>query len=275
MAFVPGLLDGYRVPRMCLIAFAWKSHPRWPLVLIGNRDEFHARPTRPAGWLPDAPDVVGGIDLQAGGSWLLANRHRRLAAVTNVRMGLQAEAAPCSRGELVKAFATSDADVERFCAGLAPVAGAYGRFNLLLWDGERMACVGNHPRFHVVEIAPGVHALSNAELDSDWPKTRHVGKALGQWLAAAPAAAEAAPALEPLFAALADTRVAPDEELPDTGVGIGIERRLSPAFVQGDTYGTRASSIVLAGWDGLRFHERRFGANQARQGEGEFIACEP
>jgi uncharacterized protein with NRDE domain len=255
---------------MCLIAFAWRTHPRWPLVLIANRDEFHARPAKAADFLADAPDVFGGIDLQAGGSWLLVSKRRRLAAITNVRAGLNPEAAPRSRGALVKVFATSDASTAEFIADIAPVAHEYGRFNLLLWDGESLHCVGNHPRFHSEEVAPGVHVLSNASLDTEWPKTRHAKRALTQWMSDASRSDDREPAIEPLFAALADTTPAPDAELPDTGVGLEIERRLSPAFVLGDTYGTRSSTLVLADCAGIEMRERRFGANQTFQGEGVF-----
>jgi uncharacterized protein with NRDE domain len=250
---------------MCLIAFAWRTEPRWPLVMIANRDEFHARPSKAADFLADAPDVFGGLDLRAGGSWLLLSMRRRLAAITNVRSGLNPEVAPRSRGALVKAFATSDASAAEFIADIAPVAYEYGRFNLLLWDGQGLHCVGNHPRFHAEEVVPGLHALSNANLDTEWPKTRHARSALSSWLTGA---ADTQPSIEPLFAALADTRQAPDEELPDTGVGLEIERRLSPAFVLGDTYGTRCSTIVLADCLGIEMRERRFGANQSFQGEG-------
>jgi len=259
---------------MCLIAFAWLAHPRWPLVMIANRDEFHARPTAPAGFLTDAPDVCGGIDLRAGGSWLLVSKKRRLAAVTNVRVGLSPEVALRSRGELVKAFATSDASAKEFIAGIAPHAHDYGRFNLLLWDGLELHCVGNHPRFHTQEVLPGLHALSNAGLDTHWPKTHRAKRALFAWLSHQDDGGAVPPDAEALFAALADTTPAADAELPDTGVGIAIERRLSPPFVLGDTYGTRCSTLVLAGCEGIAMTERRFGANQAVLGNQGFLLCE-
>ncbi|HTA64382.1 MAG TPA: NRDE family protein [Xanthomonadaceae bacterium] len=260
---------------MCLIAFAWRAHPRWPLVLIANRDELHARPSAPAGFLADASDVFGGIDLRAGGSWLLASGRRRLAAITNVRVGLSPEAAPRSRGELVKEFAISDTSAQAFVTDMAPHAQDYGRFNLLLWDGQSLQCVGNHPQFHAEQVAPGLHALSNAALDTDWPKARRAKQALSLWLSQWTDAADVRVDVEPLFAALADTTPAADDELPDTGVGLDIERRLSPPFVVGDTYGTRCSTIVLAGCEGIEMTERRFGANQVREGEGRILACDP
>ncbi len=255
---------------MCLIAFAWQAHPRWPLVLIANRDEFHARPAAPADFLQDAPDVFGGIDLRAGGSWLLVSKRRRLAAITNVRVGLAADVAPRSRGELVKAFAVSDASVVDFIADIAPRLHEYGRFNLLLWDGASLQCVGNYPLFHTEEVASGVHALSNANLDADWPKARRAKKALSDWLClqpeTGPTTAVSRPDTEALFTALADTTLAADAELPDTGVGIELERRLSAPFVLGDTYGTRCSTLLLAGYAGIEMAERRFGINQIFDG---------
>lgn len=262
---------------MCLIAFAWRAHPRWPLALIANRDEFHARPSLPADFLAAAPDVYGGVDVRAGGSWLLLSTRRRLAAVTNVRVGRAPDAAPRSRGELVRTFATSNATAADFIAGLAPLAHLYGRFNLLLWDGAALHCVGNHPHFHAQEVAPGVHALSNAALDQAWPKTQHASAALSGWLRRQTTADVASPPdLEPLFAALADRIPAADAELPDTGVGLELERLLSPPFVVGETYGTRCSTLVLASRDDIEIIERRFGASGVFAGERiERLACAP
>jgi len=259
---------------MCLIAFAWRTHPRWPLVLMANRDEFHGRPAAPAAFLADAPDVFGGIDLRAGGSWLLASRRRRLAAVTNVRVGLAAETAPRSRGDLVRDFAASRASAPEFLDRLASKAGEYGRFNLLLWDGASMHCASNHPTFGSVEIAPGLHALSNASLNTGWPKALRAKGALSAWLDAHAADPGASHDTGPLFAALADTVPAPDAELPDTGVGLELERRLSPPFVLGETYGTRCSTLVLVESGRIVLAERRFGPDGVFIGDGEIEACE-
>lgn len=259
---------------MCLIAFAWRMHPRWPLALIANRDEFHGRSAAPAAFLADAPDVFGGIDLRAGGSWLLASARRRLAAVTNVRIGLSAEAAPRSRGDLVRAFATSSASAAGFLERLAAQAHDYGRFNLLLWDGTSMHCASNHPAFASVEVEPGLHALSNASLDTGWPKALRAKGALSAWLDAHPADPDAVHDTEPLFAALADTAPAPDADLPDTGVGLELERRLSPPFVRGGTYGTRCSTVVLVESTRIVLAERRFGPDGIVIGNGEIESCE-
>jgi uncharacterized protein with NRDE domain len=253
---------------MCLIAVAWRVHPRFELALIANRDEFHARPAAPAAADPEHPDIHGGRDLQAGGSWLLASTRGRLAAVTNVRTGLRGETAPRSRGALVRGFVADDAVAEAYLAGLAAEAPDYGRFNLLAWDGATLAFASNHPQFTTHAVAPGVHAMSNGAFDAAWPKSGHATRALQAWLDSPVSQATIdTAALAPVFAALADTTPAPDATLPDTGVGIELERALSPPFVRGERYGTRCSTVVLVADDTITFVERRFGPDAQPLGE--------
>ncbi|WP_242107044.1 NRDE family protein [Luteimonas aquatica] len=255
---------------MCLIALAWRVYPRYPLALIANRDEFHARPTAAAGPDPDAPEVYGGRDLVQGGGWLQASARGRLAAVTNVRDGIAREAAPRSRGFLVRDFVRADAGALQAAAALAPTAAEYGRFNLLAWDGAELAFTSNHPRFACSPVAPGMHAMSNGAFDAPWPKSGRATRALAAWLdtpAAEACAQGEAAVLAPLFDALADAAPAPDADLPDTGVGLDLERALSPPFVLGEHYGTRCSSIVLVGTDRIVFAERRFGPHGVAAGE--------
>lgn len=253
---------------MCLIAVAWQHHPRYALAVIANRDEFHARPSAAAGWDPEQPDVYGGRDLQAGGGWLLVSVRGRLAAVTNVRDGRPGEPAPRSRGTLVQDFVRGIAAAEEYAAALAPAAHEYGRYNLLAWDGRTLAFATNHPRVDAQPVVPGVHAMSNGAFDAPWPKSGHATRALAAWLESPASQREVdTPALLPLFAALADTRPAPDDVLPDTGVGIEMERWLSPPFVRGERYGTRCSTVVLVDADAIVFAERRFGADGLVRGE--------
>lgn len=248
---------------MCLIAFAWRAHSRLPLVLIANRDELHARPATAAEFDPEAALVYGGRDRVEGGGWLQVSTRGRLAAVTNVRAGLNPVKKPRSRGWLVRDFVRGDDGAVETATALAPDAGEFGPFNLLLWDGAALAFASNHPRPECRTVEPGLHAMSNGAFDAPWPKSGHATRALAAWLASAQADArdmdEAA--LAPLFVALADTTVAPDALLPDTGVGSELERALSPPFVSGERYGTRCSSVVLVGDDHLVFAERRFGPN--------------
>lgn len=248
---------------MCLIAIAWRAHPRWTLALLANRDEAHARPAAPAGYDPEAAEVYGGRDLVQGGGWLQARGDGRLAAVTNVRAGLSTEVAPHSRGWLVRDFVRGDDSAAAFSAALAATAGRYGRFNLLVHDGRRLYRASNHPAFDAGRVAPGLHAMSNGPFDAAWPKSVFATRALQAWLDSplAEAAWPGVDAIEPLFSALRDTTQAPDAALPDTGVGIDLERMLSPPFVLDPRYGTRCSSVVLVGADGVVFAERRYAAD--------------
>ncbi|GAB3097391.1 NRDE family protein [Lysobacter terrae] len=253
---------------MCLIAAAWQHHPRYALALIANRDEFHGRPTAAAGPDPDAPDVYGGRDLQAGGSWLQVSTRGRLAAVTNVRAGRNPETAPRSRGALVRDFARGESDATAYAARLAPIAQEHGRYNLLTWDGQALVFATNHPRTESRPVCPGIHAMSNGAFDAPWPKSGHATRALRTWLESPMSSRDIdAAALEPLFAALADTLPAPDASLPDTGVGLEMERWLSPPFVRGERYGTRCSTVVLVEAERMLFAERRFGPDGVPQGE--------
>jgi uncharacterized protein with NRDE domain len=249
---------------MCLIAFAWKAHPRYRLAIAANRDEFHERPTAALQEWADEPGVYGGRDLRAGGGWLVLSTSGRMAAVTNFREPLPQTAAR-SRGVLVHDFIRSGGDSAVYAERIRGEAAEYGAFNLLLWQGDQLLHASNRPHPRWDGIGSGIHGLSNGTLDAPWPKARRLTAALGDWLQST-LADRADPA--PLFAALADDHLAADDELPDTGVGIETERRLSPPFIRGEAYGTRASSVLLIDYDGhIRFIERSFAPAGTPAGE--------
>ena len=255
---------------MCLIALASRLHSRYLLAIAANRDEFHGRPTAAASLDPDDPAVYGGRDLVQGGGWLQVSARGRLAAVTNVRDGRGGGVPqPRSRGWLVRDFVRGHAAALDFAASNAAADG-YGLFNAVFWDGRSLVHASNHPVASHVEVAPGMHAMSNGAFDAPWPKSMAATRALEAWLDT-PAALDdplrAPDALEPLFAALADTRPAPDDRLPDTGVGLELERALSPPFVSGPEYGTRCSTVVLVARDHALFAERRYGPSGTRSGD--------
>src|SRR5690349_324790 len=252
---------------MCLIAIAAGKHPHYPLALVANRDELHARPAVPAGVDPEHADVFGGRDLEQGGSWLMVSRRGRLAAVTNVRVRPFDASHPHSRGALVRGFAASEAGADAWLDDLAPEAGSYGPFNLLLWDGDSLQFASNHPGFVRHPVTGGLHAVSNGAFDAPWPKSNHASRALGAWLEAGPPADARVAGIAPLLEALADRTPAPDAALPDTGIGVELERRLSPPFVRDARYGTRCSTVVLVQEAGIRFVERRFGPDAEVLGE--------
>lgn len=246
---------------MCLIAFAWKAHPRWRLVLAGNRDEFHARPSAALARWADAP-VIAGRDLEAGGTWLGVSTDGRCGVVTNVRDPRLAQSGR-SRGLLVSDWLRGDADATAHAQALRAAAGEYRPFNLLTFDAHAAYYLGNRPEPRVQAVDAGVHGLSNADFNTPWPKTRQLMARLEAWLAR-----DATDDIERLFQALGDERPAGDDELPDTGIDRERERRLSSAFIRGTDYGTRASTVVLIGHDGGgRIVERRFGPGGRPDGQ--------
>lgn len=228
-----------------MILFALDAHPRYRMVLIANRDEFHARRTEAVHPWADLP-IIGGRDLEAGGTWMgvttAVGGPRRLAAVTNVRDSI-AEPMPDkrSRGLLPVEFLTSGGSAAGSAAALVADADHYAPVNLVVDDGGDTWWATNHPRVVSARIAPGVHGLSNGGLDEPWPKvTKGIAELSGQ-LDATP---------EVLLDLLYDTAIADDDTLPHTGVPIDVERGLSAMFVDMGEYGTRASSVVRIGYDG-------------------------
>ena len=248
---------------MCLMAVAWRSSPQFPLVLAANRDEFYDRPSAPANWWPDSQHVLGGLDLRAGGSWLAVDKSGRLAAVTNVRGDAANPGELLSRGHIVRDFLAAELNTAAYLAQLAPRASRYGPFNLIIGDGQSLQYFSNSGAAGS-DLAPGVYGLSNAALDTPWPKVTKLKRALKQSIK------ELDPA-PGLFEVLADRSVAADQQLPDTGVGIELERRLSAPFIGTGDYGTRCSTVIVQGSDGsVRFAERRFDAAGEQVGGSEF-----
>jgi uncharacterized protein with NRDE domain len=255
---------------VCLIACAWRADPRFELLLIANRDEYHARPTAPAAPLSDTPHVIGGRDLQAGGSWLQFSTRGRLAAVTNLRHGVAPVNRPRSRGALVSAFVRGSTTVSEFTVPLVSTADEYGYFNLLLWDRLSLQLATNHPGFGSLGLGPGLHVLSNGPFNARWPKTERIRAGMRDWLDAAPADDGAFDASR-LFALLGDRSAALDEALPDTGIGLERERFLAPIFIAHPLYGTRCSTVLAMTADGRWwFEERRFGADGVAIGASGF-----
>ena len=227
---------------MCLVLIAWRVHPRYPLIVAANRDEFYARPTLPARRWPGTSGMIAGRDLEAGGSWMGVDATGRFAAVTNFRELEQGPAGARSRGELVTDYLLGEASTETYIAELAERANRYRGYNLLLTDGDKLYCASNRGE-SISCLPPGVHGVSNGPLDSDWPKVKRgcqlLAKAIGH----------SEPSPEQLLELLRDRTQPADGDLPDTGVGLEWERLLSTIAIDGTLagrdYGTRSASVLL------------------------------
>lgn len=227
---------------MCLLALAWDPAAPRRVVLVGNRDEFHDRPTAPLDWW-GAPPLLGGRDLTAGGTWLGVDARGRFGAITNFR-GASVPAGAPSRGALIPRFLAGEARPLEFLGSVARDAGRYAGFSLLVGDARELGYLCNQESGGPRLLGAGVYGLSNASLDAPWPKLVVSRNALAARLAAP--LTDAATLLD----LLADRGEAADGELPDTGVGLDSERRLSAAFVVGPAYGTRSTTAVLLAADG-------------------------
>jgi len=246
---------------MCLIYIAHRVDPHYRLVVAANRDEYHARAAAPAAWWDDAPGVLAGRDLEAGGTWLGMSRGGRFAALTNFRDPARHDPAARSRGVLVSGFLRTHRGAMEFLSGVAAEREHYNGFSLLVHDGEDLAFYSNRGGAPEV-VAPGVHGLSNHLLDTPWPKVEEGKLELLSMLARG----SATPGT--LLGLLDRREPVDDGRLPDTGVGRARERALSPRFIRGERYGTRCSTVILADAGGdVLFRERSFDCHGEPHGD--------
>ena len=250
---------------MCLLVLAWKSHPRYRLVLAGNRDEFHDRASVPLNWWQDDPRILGGRDLKANGTWLGVARSGRFGVVTNYR-DLQApvEGAP-SRGNLIPRFLTGATSPKEFLDDLRGAALRYSGFNLLVGGTRALYYFSNRGAKAPTALSPGVYGLSNHLLDTPWPKLERTRARFNELLA------EPELLADDVFAMLADREQAPIDNLPSTGLPADWERVVSAPFIVNERYGTRCSSLLLVERNGRTvLHERRFDAAGVQTGTTRF-----
>lgn len=231
---------------MCLVTLAIDQSRRFPLVIAANRDEFFKRPAARLGWwTPESggPAILGGRDLESGGTWLGLTTEGRLAMLTNVRDPKRNDPSAPSRGRIVPDWLAARERTDRFW--MREALSGYNGFNLIAFDFRRGECFwacnnGSHP----VRLERGIYGVSNATLDTPWPKVETLKARVAQQLATATSVDAMSTAL---FDALADRSEAPDEMLPETGVTLDWERRLSAAFIRTPdmAYGTRCSTLVI------------------------------
>ncbi|WP_419812230.1 NRDE family protein [Bacterioplanoides sp.] len=220
---------------MCLIAFDWQAEKQ-QLVLVANRDEFYQRPSQALHPWPEYPALYAGKDLQQGGTWLGVTQQRRFAALTNIRAPGHDPEQPLSRGNLVLDFLTSELNAETWLQQLASTAQRYGLYNLICFDGTNLWYSHNHPEFHYQKLSSGLYGLSNAHLNTPWPKTELAKQQLAAWQHQT---------AEPVPADLLNRRLPfADEQLPQTGVPLAWEQLLSSQFILSPQYGTRCSTSL-------------------------------
>lgn len=244
---------------MCLAIVAWQAHPDYPLVVAANRDEFYARSTRPASWWGQSVALLAGRDEEAGGTWLGITRAGRLALLTNVRAPSERNPHAPSRGALAVESLQSAQPPLGWLRAQTPRLGAYNGFNLLLAEpplarrgAPQLVYYSNRRRGGPRALAPGLYGLSNAFLDTPWPKvTRAVGRFA--WTLANRVD------LDALLALMADRQPVRDAELPSTGVPLEWERALAPIQIRAHGYGTRSTTVITVRRDGVvNFIERSF-----------------
>ncbi len=237
---------------MCLILFAYQNHSRYKLILAANRDEFYNRPAAPMAFWDDVPDVLGGRDLKAGGTWFGITRNGRWSAITNFRNPELSKVGTPSRGFLVSRYLLGQTPPDVYLQALKNDAVLYSGFNLLVGDCEGLYYFSNR-QLVVRKLGSGTYGLSNNLLNVPWPKVVQGREALTRLIVSE------AVSPENLFAILADRHQPDDADLPHTGVGREWERIFAPRFISSPIYGTRTSTIVLIDYSlNVLIHERTF-----------------
>lgn len=257
---------------MCLITVNWQPESNTPLVIAANRDEFYARPTLHLHHWPDHA-TLAGKDIQAGGTWLglahtAGTKQVRLAALTNYRDTHNHNPNAPSRGDITTSFLKGAMSASTYLRSLSKTAGLYNPFNLIVFDGHEL--MGFESRYsRAFTVPPGISSVSNADFNTPWPKLVRLQQGFEQALGFQ----YDVPQLEKeLFGLLAHDTVAPDTELPETGISLSRERALSAAFIRTPDYGTRASSVVTIATDRASFTERSFDAGGFRGEVKEYLS---
>ena len=241
---------------MCLILFAWQSHPRYPLVVAANRDEFHDRPTTAAEFWEETPDILAGRDLQAGGTWLGVSRNGRFAAISNYRESqYKASDLEYSRGHLVRDFLLDNSVPEAHAEQLQTRGEHYRGFNILVGDSDSLFYVSNR-KDKPSRIGAGCHGLSNHLLNTDWPKVRNGCDRLSSVLK------DEQVNPETLLELLADRSTTSSTSLSTEELQSEPERMNKRIFIDSPVYGTRSSTVLLVDNNGdMTFVERQFSAD--------------
>jgi uncharacterized protein with NRDE domain len=247
---------------MCLVVLSLGQHPDYPLILAANRDEFHARPTQDAHWWPDKPDILGGRDLQAGGTWLAMRRNGRFATVTNFRDAKPTSPEYRSRGELVTGFVEGEHDPGEYLETIGE--DAYAGFSLIVGAGTDVAYLSNREDGNRA-LEHGIYGLSNALLDGPWDKVERSKRGLSALIK------DDAINEPSLFRLMDDRNKGPVEEVERGRLDFETAHRITAPFIVMENYGTRSTTVLLISRQGeCRFTERRFNPEGRMTGESRF-----
>jgi len=239
---------------MCLINFNLNDHPNYKLIVAANRDEAYGRPTAPAHfWEPEDADILAGRDLSQMGTWLGITKQGRFAALTNYRKPDEDATGKQSRGQIIRDYLSSDVYSKNFLESLKKNKNNYVGFNIIIGDQNQLFYYNNIEN-QIEEISPGTHSLSNHFLDTPWPKVTKGRTRLDNYVKNHDFIQS-----NDLFEILRDSEQADDHQLSDTGIGIELERKLSPLFIKTPNYGTRSSTVLLIDKeDQVTFIERTY-----------------
>ncbi|MEQ9468987.1 MAG: NRDE family protein [Ekhidna sp.] len=235
---------------MCLITFAYNAHPDYKFILAGNRDEFYSRPTAVAHWWHDHQHIFGGRDLQAQGTWMAISKGGKFAAVTNYRDIRNIRSDANSRGDLPVNFLLGDEQPESYAKSVQMAGKSYNGFNLLVMDDE-LVHASNYER-GVNNLKPGIYGLSNALLDTPWPKVTRSKRAFSEFI-------QTDFSLDDLIVMMQDEGTAPDDQLPETGLDYTREKALSAMCIRTPDYGTCCTTAITIDYDGkVEFMEKSY-----------------
>lgn len=224
---------------MCLIFFAINQHPTYKLIIAANRDEFYNRRTEAAHFWKDNPDILGGRDLEASGTWMAMNKHNgRIAFVTNYRDPFNINPTAPSRGQLVSDFLTGQDSPKEYLEKIERGGLEYNGFNLMVGSAVELWYYSNYGK-GIQKLDAGSYGLSNHLLDTPWPKVTKVKERFIKFIS------QPDLPMEGFFEILADRSTAADEDLPRTGLTLERERALSSIFIKTPDYGTRCSTVLL------------------------------
>lgn len=240
---------------MCLINFAYQSHPTYKFILVGNRDEFYERPTQDLNWWKDHPEILAGRDLKDGGTWMGMNKFGSIAALTNYRDVKNIKQNAPSRGIILTKYLSGEMPLDEFHIFLKTQGHFYNGFNLVYGNTEELYYYSNaDDRWQI--LYPGIYGLSNAFLNTAWNKVVHTKKEFEVLIA------NSNPDREKIISMMQNTEQADDKDLPYTGVPFAIEKQLSSAFINMDNYGTRLTTYIsISNLNEVHYLEKRYDPN--------------